>query len=84
MAMEAVPYTFCGVLALIVGGVNWVIARRMEASERERGWTEFGNLSSFFGSASGWRSPSLRHAFCLVWVLRPTLAMPIPGDLGRL
>ncbi len=33
-AMEAVPYTFCGVLALM-GGVNWVIARRIKLAKEK-------------------------------------------------
>ena len=38
-AMDAVPYAFCGVLALM-GGLNWVIKRRnklMEEKEKENG-----------------------------------------------
>ena len=34
LAMEAVPFTFCGVLALM-GGVHWVIERRMKLPKDE-------------------------------------------------
>jgi formate dehydrogenase iron-sulfur subunit len=33
-AMEAVPFTFCGVLALM-GGIDWVIARRMKLQKEK-------------------------------------------------
>jgi formate dehydrogenase iron-sulfur subunit len=34
VAMEAVPYTFCGVLALM-GGLNWVIERRIKLQKEK-------------------------------------------------
>jgi formate dehydrogenase iron-sulfur subunit len=34
LAMEAVPFTFCGVLALM-GGVHWIIERRMKLQKDE-------------------------------------------------
>ncbi len=35
VAMEAVPFVFCGVLAFM-GGVNWVIERRMKLEKEKR------------------------------------------------